>query len=308
MLAHREGRTNLRRFERAVMKVFLSSTYADLVEHRRHAAEAVERLGQQTGRMEVFGARPEEPNEACLREIDQCDLFVGIYAHRYGYVPEGSEISITESEFLDAKDKAKPIFCFLFDDVYPWSPRMIEAEPGRTRLSRFKDALQRQRVRDTFSTPQDLAVKVATSVGRYIAEVSAPLYPVVTGLRNLIKESSDGQEAERRAAVAALSAAVEIANRTLQYFANLRRTGQRDQEQERALATGWSTAGVQLAGLKNVPSQLVNRYFLKADYWSFPESWTDERITESRIGLDEIAEESRSLLLSRTSVPPPADA
>jgi hypothetical protein len=39
------------------MKVFLSSTYVDLMEHRRQAAEVLERLGQQAGRMEVFGAR-----------------------------------------------------------------------------------------------------------------------------------------------------------------------------------------------------------------------------------------------------------
>jgi Domain of unknown function (DUF4062) len=152
------------------VRVFLSSTYADLADYRRCAAEALERLGQQPGRMEVFGARPEEPSEACIREIDQCDLFVGIYAHRYGYVPEGSEVSITELEFQHAKDKSKPIFCFLVDEVYPWPPPMIEAEPGRAKLSRFKDTLQRQLVRETFTTPQDLAVKVATSVGKYTTD------------------------------------------------------------------------------------------------------------------------------------------
>jgi hypothetical protein len=40
------------------MKVFLSSTYSDLVDHRKAAAEALERLGQQVGRMEIFGSRP----------------------------------------------------------------------------------------------------------------------------------------------------------------------------------------------------------------------------------------------------------
>jgi hypothetical protein len=288
------------------MRVFLSSTYADLIEHRRCVTDAIERLGHQTGRMEVFGARPEEPSEACVREIDQCDLFVGIYAHRYGYVPQGSEVSITELEFQYAKDKAKPIFCFLVNEDYPWPPRMIEIEPGRTKLSRFKDAFQTKFVRETFTTPEDLAVKVATSVGRFIAEVSAPLYPVVTGLRNLIKETSDGQESDRQAVGEALSATVEIANLTLQYLADQRRTGQRDYQRERALANGWSRAGAKLIDLNDPPRELVNRYFLKAEFWSFPERWTDERIKASRIGLDEIAEESRSLLLNRTDAHPPA--
>ena len=73
------------------MRVFLSSTYADLVGHRQAAATALERLNQQVGRMEVFGARPDEPAKACVDEIDQCGIFVGIYAHRYGFVPQGSD-------------------------------------------------------------------------------------------------------------------------------------------------------------------------------------------------------------------------
>ena len=38
------------------MRLFLSSTYEDLAVHRQMAAQALERLGQQGIRMEVFGA------------------------------------------------------------------------------------------------------------------------------------------------------------------------------------------------------------------------------------------------------------
>ena len=65
------------------MKVFISSTYVDLVEHRAKVAEAVERLGQQRVMMEVFGARPSEASDASLDEVEASDVFVGIYAHRY---------------------------------------------------------------------------------------------------------------------------------------------------------------------------------------------------------------------------------
>jgi hypothetical protein len=104
-----------------------------LIEHRRYAADAIERLGQQTSRMEVFGARPEEPLEACIQEIDQSDLFVGIYAHRYGYIPEGSDVSITESEFQYAKRKEKALLCFIVDEDHPWPPPMIDGDPGQTK-------------------------------------------------------------------------------------------------------------------------------------------------------------------------------
>ena len=81
------------------MKIFLSSTYQDLIGHREAAARAIERLGQQGVRMEVFGARPLEATSACIEEISDSDALIGIYAHRYGYVPAGQSKSITEQEF-----------------------------------------------------------------------------------------------------------------------------------------------------------------------------------------------------------------
>jgi hypothetical protein len=54
-------------------------------------------------------------------------------------------------------------------------------------------------------------MKVATSVGRYVTERSAPIYD---GLHNFIRQQSKSQESDRRDTVEALSAAVEIANRT----------------------------------------------------------------------------------------------
>jgi hypothetical protein len=93
------------------MRAFLSSTYVDLVEHRRVAVDALERLGSDVVRMEVSGARPQEPSEACFDEIDRSDLFVGVYAHRYGHVRSGSRTSITEDEFWHARRGGKPLFC-----------------------------------------------------------------------------------------------------------------------------------------------------------------------------------------------------
>lgn len=152
------------------MKAFLSSTYTDLIEHRKFAAEALERLGQQVGRMEVFGARPAEATQACLAEIEACGIFVGIYAHRYGYIPSGSQISITEAEYDHAVKHQKPIFCFMVDEEHPWPPKMIEEPSGRTKLQNFKQHISKSYVRDTFTTPEDLAFKLAASIGRYLTQ------------------------------------------------------------------------------------------------------------------------------------------
>jgi hypothetical protein len=163
--------------EGTTMKIFLSSTYVDLIEYRQAATEALERLNQQVGRMEIFGARPVEPSDACLSEIGDCDLFVGIYAHRYGYIPDGSMVSITEAEFRHARKLNKPIFCFVVEVNYPWPPEMIENEPGRTMLTALKAEISSSIVRDTFTTPDNLAYKIATSVSRYLAQPSSLLLP-----------------------------------------------------------------------------------------------------------------------------------
>lgn len=150
------------------MKIFLSSTYEDLVDHRAKAAQAVERLGQHGIRMEVFGARPGEATAICLDEIDSSDAFVGIYAHRYGYIPDRSETSITEQEFDFAQQKEKPTFCFFVDENHPWLPAHIEPEPGQSKLKAFKRKVSQKVIRDTFTTPEDLAYKVSSSIGRFL--------------------------------------------------------------------------------------------------------------------------------------------
>src|SRR5439155_19786328 len=150
------------------MKVFLSSTYEDLREYPVKAAQAIERLGQHGVRMEVFGARPGDATGVCREEIEASDAFLGIYAHRYGHVPAASSISITEQEFDFAQERRKPTFCFLVDDEFPWSPKLIEGDPGQSKLKLFKQRVAATVVRDTFTTPDDLAYKIASSLGRFL--------------------------------------------------------------------------------------------------------------------------------------------
>ena len=150
------------------MRVFLSSTYEDLVTHRQLAAQALERLGQQGIRMEVFGARPSEAMAVCFDEIADADALVGLYAHRYGFVPTGSSQSITEQEFDFARRSSKPTFCFVIDNEHPWPPRHIESEPGQSKLKGFKDWIRQQVVTDVFSSPEDLAYKLTAALGRFL--------------------------------------------------------------------------------------------------------------------------------------------
>jgi hypothetical protein len=154
----------------ATMKVFLSSTYKDLIDYRAAAIRAVEGTNYQASKMEVFGARPDEPLHACLKEVEESDLFIGIYALRYGYIPEGADISITEMEYVHAKKLGRPIYCFILDEEnQPWLQKWVEDEPGKTRLKDFKNRIQKVHVCDYFTTLDDLRAKVANALSHYVS-------------------------------------------------------------------------------------------------------------------------------------------
>ena len=152
------------------MKVFLSSTYNDLLEHRQAAHDALEQLGLHVIWMEAFGTRPEESTQACFKEIEACELFVGIYAHRYGYIPAGAQRSITEQEFDHAQSLGKPIFAFIVHEDHPWPPRFIEHDQ-RAKLDAFLSKVRKRPV-EFFTTPDNLAQNIASSIGRYLAEIN----------------------------------------------------------------------------------------------------------------------------------------
>lgn len=147
--------------------VFISSTSRDLLEHRAAVAKALLKAGFHPIDMADFMARPEGATSACLKEVAESDLFVGIYAWRYGYIPEGSEVSITEQEFIEAERLGKPCLCFMVDESYDWPEEFREGGIGGGLLRDFKARLDTKLVRTTFTTPADLAMKVLASLQRW---------------------------------------------------------------------------------------------------------------------------------------------
>ena len=112
---------------KSLFRIFVSSTYEDLIPYRNAAEQAINDLGQKYDGMEYMGAMDEEATTACREMVEQCDLFVGIYAWRYGFIPDGSNFSITEQEYQFAKDLGRPFLCYFVNEDFPWTPKFIEA-------------------------------------------------------------------------------------------------------------------------------------------------------------------------------------
>jgi len=84
-------------------KVFLSSTFVDLASVRTKISRWLTGLfDTKLVIMETFGSDAAPPEINSVRRVRECDLFVGIYAHRYGKIDEASGASITELELDEA--------------------------------------------------------------------------------------------------------------------------------------------------------------------------------------------------------------
>ena len=103
-------------------KAYVSSTYEDLLECRAQVRLALSRLQVTDVAMEYYVAEPERPLDRCLRDVADCDIYIGIFAWRYGYIPDGREQSITELEYRTAVTHRKPRLIFILREEASWRP------------------------------------------------------------------------------------------------------------------------------------------------------------------------------------------
>jgi len=80
------------------LRVFVSSTLAELADERAAVARAISAL-RLTPVLFELGARPHPPRELYRAYLTQSDIFIGLYWQRYGWIGPGMDISGLEDEF-----------------------------------------------------------------------------------------------------------------------------------------------------------------------------------------------------------------
>ncbi len=170
------------------MRVFVSSSFADLQEHRAAAIRVLRQLGHDVIAMEDMTAGTVAPLPKVLDMVDRAEAYVGIFAWRYGYVPPKprrgappapavkdaivGDTSITHYEYLRAIERKIPILAFLLDESFAWPPRLVDgfdtgaanAEPDTSRIRTLRAALQQERVVSWFTTSSDLEARVSAAI------------------------------------------------------------------------------------------------------------------------------------------------
>jgi tetratricopeptide (TPR) repeat protein len=137
--------------------VMISSTARDLPQHREQVRLACERAGfEPREMMEHLPALNTDAVDISLRMVDEADVYIGVFAYRYGYVPDGYDISITEMEYNRAVEKNKPRLIFFIHEDHPVTGKDVETGTGATKLEALKARIGKQRVAAYFKSPQDL--------------------------------------------------------------------------------------------------------------------------------------------------------
>jgi hypothetical protein len=145
------------------MKVYLSSTYLDLKSQRGTLALALRKAQYDVVMMEEYAARDAIVEFACQGDVAACDAYVGLFAWRYGLVPEGNNParkSVTELEYSAAENRV-PRLVFLLRDDAKW-PKKLK-DPDLARIAEL-----RARLKTTcaayFSRGTELAVEVLAAL------------------------------------------------------------------------------------------------------------------------------------------------
>ena len=146
-------------------KVYVSSTFVDLEKHRLKVKEALERAQYDVESMEKYPAFDERPEDKCLADVAECDYYVLILAHRYGFVPRADNDerrSITHLEYEQAVARKKPILAFVISEDHPWPPKMTDrgSLTSKSKIGEFRNHVQQKHGVRPFTTEDNLATLV----------------------------------------------------------------------------------------------------------------------------------------------------
>lgn len=161
--------------------IFISSTSADLAEFRKAAIHVAQRLGMRIVHMEDFGPDPRNAVALCEEKVRSADIFLGLYAFRYGFEPAGfGGVSITQMEYEWAAKAGLTILVFMMGDDVPWPPMHVDTGESRAKLDRFRAAIKAEHVIAGLTTPERLREDLFVHLPKFRTERPARASSPVT--------------------------------------------------------------------------------------------------------------------------------
>jgi uncharacterized protein DUF4062 len=154
-------------------QVFISSTFADLVDERQDTLKSVLDMGHIPSGMEVFPAVDLEQFEYIKKIIDECDYYVLIVSARYGSVDDAG-VSFTEKEYHYAVSTKKAVLAFLHNDLGSVPTAKTDGDLSlQAKLETFRKIVATGRLVQFWSSRDDLKSKVIISLHKAMSDYPA---------------------------------------------------------------------------------------------------------------------------------------
>lgn len=148
--------------EQKIYRIFVSSTYTDLIEERNALIQAIISMNHQPAGMELFNASNEEQFEYIKNVIDTCDYYVLILGGRYGTVNPKTGKSFTQMEFEYALSKQIPVVVFPRLNIENLPTAQKDADLSA--VKGFTELAMNGRLCKNWTDKNDLQLKVAITL------------------------------------------------------------------------------------------------------------------------------------------------
>jgi hypothetical protein len=155
-------------------QVFVSSTFEDLIDHRKAVAEALLKAGALPVGMEIFPAADNQAWDVIRPIIDDSDYYVVIIGGKYGSTEPSTGTSYTEAEYDYAAGRNVPILTFIHKNPDQLPYHHNETDPAkRQRLAAFKEKAQKRLCR-YWETKDQLTTEVLASYAQIMNTQERP--------------------------------------------------------------------------------------------------------------------------------------
>ena len=151
-------------------RIYVSSTFKDLEECREKVRLVLRQMNHEDVAMEYYVAEDRRPVDKCLDDVAACDLYVGVFAWRYGYIPPGYDKSITELEYRKAVETGKKCHIFLLHEDALWPPKFVDKGDDAEKIDDLRKELSEKYTVSFFKTPEELGSLVGSSVHNWEKE------------------------------------------------------------------------------------------------------------------------------------------
>lgn len=148
----------------APWRIFISSTYEDMLPYREAVSDALTSIEHLPIGMEQFVSTPDRSLDVCLTDVRRCQLYVVLVGMRYGSIDDETGKSFTELEYEEALKNNIPVLAFVINEnECPVLPKFVDTGVSAEKLKHFKNRLD-ERMTSRFTSVEHLKELVIRSV------------------------------------------------------------------------------------------------------------------------------------------------